>query len=145
MKTHAFLAIIALAAALAVSGCAQNGQQKSVYFEGKFEVLAPGYYTELKMDNAGYMNITKNIGMQQIAANSRMQPAQLDSLKGMLAGSDFFSLKDSYVDWDVDNGTSYILTLTLGNRTSRVLCYETCPDSALGIRNKIQEYWGEAL
>ena len=136
----------AVMTAVVASGCIEEPlQYGDISFSGRLEVMAPDYYTDMKMDNAGYMNVTKYVGMQRYVGSQQMSASRLDILKGLVMNSDFFELKDSYVDWDVDNGTSYILDIMLGNRSNKVLCYEECPESALAIRHIIEGYWGHAL
>ena len=134
--------LLPVLAVMALSGCIQ-GDVSSI--SGSLDVIAPGYYTQLKIDNAGYMNMTKDVGTIHQSESRLMDSAELSALKSKVSGSDFFGLKDSYVDWSVDNGTTYILKLNLGNQTNEVTCYGECPESMTGIIGMIEGYWGDKI
>ena len=145
MYRHVILIAVILAA-VAVAGCVQ--EETPVYpeyqpldFSGSIEVIAMGYDVETHIDNAGYINSTL---LTQGAGNAyesvQMTTNQFNELKHLVDTSGFFGLEANYINWTPDDGTTFILDLTLGNRTNWVRCYEMCPDAIISIREKVAEY-----
>lgn len=156
-KTISLLSL--LAAVVIVMGCTGEGAPLGPVNPGNtvnanmisdeisivYEVISPDYYTEVKIQNDGSMALMTNIGLNQIFDSRQADASKINDIKVIAKPSDFWVLNDSYVDWDVNNGTSYIINMALGNRTNVVLCYETCPDSTLQLRQAIVDAWGEEL
>ena len=148
MKRIALMVVLLMVVVL-IGGCVRQEPERSPYasmdFSARLEVIAPDHYTDLSIDNAGAMGMSRNAGLQLTTASRDMPESRLIALKDLAGSGGFFGLESSYVDDSVDGGTTYMLTITLGNRSNRVTCYEICPDDALTIRSRILEYWGDEL
>jgi hypothetical protein len=100
------------------------------------EELAPSSWTTFAINGSGHTEVTRFIGNHKSWERGRISHTDMALLRTK-AESGFFVLGDSYSDMSVDNGTTYIMAISLNNQSNRVICYESCPEPFTELKDMI--------
>lgn len=66
---------------------------------------------------------------------------EVEALKQYILDNNFFSLKEKYEGSRCCDFIAHTITVTIGNKTHTVYCYNECPEKFNSIKEKIKSLW----
>lgn len=84
-------------------------------------------------------------GEDEIKDSAKIVKTQCDELINLIKTNNFFSFNDKYQEENLEDATTYTITVKKEDIEKSVSCYGECPTEIVEIRNKIKELWGKDI
>lgn len=75
-------------------------------------------------------------------SQDKISSEEMESLERFILENDFFSLNETCGDeWSCNDCIAHTITVTIGDKTHSVYCYDACPEQFDKIVDKIKSLW----
>ena len=106
-------------------------------FSAKLEIHDSGPPKSLVIQNNGAVIFREGDKTNQV----KISPREIESLRQNILDSGFFSLNEKYEGTGCCDFISHTITVTIGDKTRSVFCYNECPKEFEDMIEKIKSLW----